>query len=231
VKTFFPGFPPEGLKFLRRLKQNNNRDWFLEHKEIYEQQVKLPMTGLVLALGGELSRFAPELNTDPKRAIYRIYRDIRFSPDKTPYKTQIAAAFPPRGLSKHAGAGLYFHIAPEEVLIAGGVYMPGPAELRAIRNHIANQYERLRQILNDREFKKLFGGLEGDRLTRVPLGFPADHPAVELLRYKQFLAYSTHPAELAQSKELLPLVLRNFRAMMPLLRFLNAPLSQASAAG
>ena len=91
--------------------------------------------------------------------------------------------------------------------------------------------EKLREIINDREFKKLFGGLEGDRLTRPPMGFPSDHPAVDLLRYKQFLAYSTNPAELAQSEDLLPLIVRNFRAMMPLLRFLNAPLSKASAAG
>jgi uncharacterized protein (TIGR02453 family) len=228
VKTFFPGFPPEGLKFLRQLKRNNNREWFLEHKEVYELKVKIPMTGLVLALGGEMGRFAPELNTDPKRAIYRIYRDIRFSRDKTPYKTNVAAAFAPRGNPKHAGGGLYFHIAPEEILIAGGAYMPGPAELRAIRHHIATHSEDLLEIINDREFKKLFGGLEGDRLSRLPKGFPSDHPAADLLRYKQFLAYSTSPAELAESSDFLPLIVRNFRALMPLVRFLNTPLSKES---
>jgi uncharacterized protein (TIGR02453 family) len=228
VKPFFPGFPREGLKFLRQLKRNNNREWFLDHKEIYEQQVKIPMTGLVLALGGEMGRFAPELNTDPKLAIYRIYRDIRFSRDKTPYKTHIAAAFPHRGTPKHAGGGLYFHIAPNEVLIAGGSYMPGAAELRAIRNHIATHAENLREIIDNREFKKLFGGLEGDRLSRLPKGFPSDHPAADLLRYKQFLAYSTNPAEVAGSPELLPLIVRNFRALMPLVRFLNASFSKKS---
>jgi uncharacterized protein (TIGR02453 family) len=228
VKSFFPGFPPEALKFLRRLKRNNNREWFLEHKEIYEQKVKIPMTGLVLALGGEMGRFAPELNTDPKRAIYRIYRDIRFSRDKTPYKTHIAAAFAHRGTPKHAGGGLYFHIAPDEVLIAGGSYMPGSAELRAIRHHIATHSEDLRKIINDGEFKKSFGGLEGDRLSRPPKGFLSDHPAADLLRYKQFLAYSTNPAELAESSDLLPLIVRGFRALMPLVRFLNAPFSKES---
>jgi uncharacterized protein (TIGR02453 family) len=228
VKTFFPGFPPEGLKFLRRLKRNNHREWFLEHKEIYEREVKIPMTGLVLALGGEMASFAPELNTDPKRAIYRIYRDIRFSRDKTPYKTHIAAVFAYRGAPKHAGAGLYFHVAPDEVLIAGGAYMPGSAELRAIRHHIATRSKDLREIIDDRQFRKLFGGLEGDRLSRPPKGFPSDHPAVDLLRYKQFLAYSRNPAEVAESSDLLPLIMRNFRALMPLVRFLNAPFARGS---
>lgn len=126
MKTF-PGFPPEALRFLRQLKRNNNREWFRAHKEIFDLKVKVPMVEVVLALGGALQSFAPELITEPDRAIYRIYRDTRFSPDKTPYKTHIAAHFAPRGVAKHAGAGLYFHIEPSEALIAGGIYMPGSA--------------------------------------------------------------------------------------------------------
>ena len=120
----FDGFSPETLRFLRQLKGNNNREWFLAHKDIYEQKVKAPMTELVLDLGQAMKQVAPELVVDPKRAIYRIYRDLRFSADKSPYKTHVAAIFVPRGIPKKTEACLYFHIEPAQVLVAGGVYMP-----------------------------------------------------------------------------------------------------------
>ena len=183
----FAGFPPEALEFLRQLKRHNNREWFLKNKAAYEAKVKAPMVDLVLALGREMKPFAPEMITDPARAIYRIYRDTRFSPDKTPYKTHVAAVFKPRNMEKHNCAGLYFHVAPE--------------------------------------FRRLFGELWGAKLTRAPKGFPADHPAAELLRYKQMLADVSHPARLAETPKLLPTIVDLFRGMMPLLRFLNAPLA------
>ena len=220
----FPGFPPPGLTFLRALRRNNNREWFLARKEEYERNVREPMTALVLALGEELRQLAPELWTDPARAIYRIYRDMRFSPDKTPYKTHIAALFSVEGLPKHACGSLYFQISPESVEIAGGVYMPGPAELLAIRNHIAANHAELRKILADRKFKTLFGGLWGQQLTRVPKGFAADHPAEDLLRYKQWLVDVEHPAKLALEPKLYLVLMEAFRAMIPLVRFLNTPL-------
>jgi uncharacterized protein (TIGR02453 family) len=137
----FGGFPPETLRFLRQLKRNNKREWFLAHKNVYELKVKTPMIELVLALGQAMQKSAPELVMDPKRAIYRIYRDIRFSADKRPYKTHVAAIFVPRGIPKKTGACLYFHIEPSKVVIAGGVYMPDPATLRALRQHIADNWE------------------------------------------------------------------------------------------
>ncbi len=222
----FSGFSAEVLRFFRQLKRNNNREWFLAHKEIYEKEVKAPMVELVLALGAELQKFAPEMVTDPKRAIYRIYRDIRFSHDKTPYKTHIAAIFAPRGIPKHAGGGFYFHVSPQELLIAGGVYMPGPKELLEIRNHISIHRARLRKIIEDRQFKKHFGALDGEKLSRIPKGFPADHPAADLLRHKQFLVSVTEPSELALGPELLPRVTQHFRAMTPLVQFLNSPLRE-----
>lgn len=228
MKSSFPGFPPEALRFLRQLKRHNNRAWFLEHKETYEQHVKTPMIELVAALGRELLSHAPEMTVEPSRAIYRIYRDIRFSPDKRPYKTHTAAIFAPRGVPKHSGAGLYFHISPEEVLIAGGVYMPGSNELLAIRSHIAGRHKQLRAILAEKAFRKLFGELEGERLTRPPKGFRNDHPAIDLLRYRQFLVSATYPPELAESRELFSEINRHFQAMLPLVRFLNLPLKPDS---
>ncbi len=224
----FAGFPPDTLKFLRQLKRNNNREWFLAHKDIYEEKVKAPMVELVLALGGAMQNFAPELVVDPKRAIYRIYRDVRFSADKRPYKTHVSALFAPRGISKHSGAGLYFHLEPAEMVVAGGVYMPDSAALRKLRQHIAAHWEDIRAIINQRNFKKLFGKIEGERLVRPPLGFPADHPAIELLRHKQLYVAATEPPELAEGSKLFPRLLTLFAAMIPLIRFLNAPLKPSS---
>jgi uncharacterized protein (TIGR02453 family) len=224
----FPGFPPAALSFFRALRRHNNREWFLAHKEEYLHNVKEPMTALVLALGEELRKFAPELWTDPAKAIYRIYRDIRFSPDKTPYKTHIAALFNVEGLPKHASGSLYFHITPEAVEIAGGVYMPGPAELLAIRNHITENHLELRKILANRKLQSMFGGLWGGQLTRVPKGFPADHPAEDLLRYKQWLVDAEYPARLALEPKLYQVLVDSFRTMMPLVRFLNVPLMKGT---
>jgi uncharacterized protein (TIGR02453 family) len=225
----FGGFPPETLRFLRQLKRNNNREWFLAHKEVYELKVKAPMTELVLALGQAMVQFAPELIVDPKRAIYRIYRDIRFSPDKRPYKTHIAAIFVPWGIPKHTGACLYFHIDPAELMIAGGVYMPDPLTLRALRQHIADNWEDLRAITNQRNFKKMLGNLQGESLVRPPSGFQADHPAIDVLRQKQFYVAQTETAELAEGPDLFPRLLALFSAMMPLVRFLNVPLQSGNS--
>ncbi len=223
----FSGFPPEALKFLRQLKRNNNREWFQDHKPDYEEKVKAPMVELVLALGGAMQSFAPEMVVDPRRAIYRINRDIRFSADKSPYKTHVAAIFVPRGLAKNGSACLYFHVSPEELIIAGGIYMPGSAELRAIRQHIAGHAEELRAILKNRRFKQMFGGLWGDQLSRPPKGFAADHSALDLLRYKQFLVSVTEPPGFAESPNLFPRLLSCFATMTPLVRFLNTPLSSS----
>ncbi len=224
MATGFAGFPPETLKFLRQLKRNNNREWFLAHKNVYEEKVKAPMVELVVALGGAMQNFAPELTVDPKRAIFRIYRDTRFSADKRPYKTHISALFAPRNIPKLCGASLYFHLEPAEVIVAGGVYSPDSATLRVLRQHIAAHWENLRTIMNRKDFKKLFGSLEGEQLKRPPLGFPADHPAIDLLRYKQLYVSATEKPSLAESSKYFPWLLTQFAAMMPLIRFLNAPL-------
>jgi uncharacterized protein (TIGR02453 family) len=222
----FRGFPPEALRFLRQLKRNNNREWFVAHKEIYELKVKAPMTELILALEEAMQRSAPEFIMDPKRAMFRIYRDVRFSADKRPYKTNAAAIFRPLGIPKNAGAGLYFHIEPAETLIAGGVYMPDAATLRALREHIAANWDDLLAITGQRKFKKMFGNLEGERLVRPPSGFRPDHPAIDVLRQKQFYVSKAEPPELAETPELFPRLVALFSATLPLVRFLNAPLLQ-----
>jgi uncharacterized protein (TIGR02453 family) len=222
----FSAFPTSGLEFLRSLKRHNNREWFQRNKGIYEQSVKQPMENLISALAEDFQKFAPEMLASPKASAYRIYRDTRFSKDKSPYKTHVAAVFPRAGLGKHEGAGFYLHIAPSELLIGGGLYMPLPEELNAVRQRIGADPTSLFKILKNRQFKKLFQTIGGEQLSRVPRGFPADHPAADYLRHKQFLVSRTFPATEAVKPSFYPLVVETFRAMVPFVRFLNDPIIQ-----
>ena len=217
----FPGFPAEALQFFRGLARNNNREWFLPRKPLFEEKVKEPMRQLVDALNLALHDFAPEYETDPDKAIFRIYRDIRFSKDKKPYKEEIAAAFRRRGAAHHQG-GYYFAISHKGVAVGGGMYMPDPAHLLAIRERIAERHEEFRHILAARNVRKLLGDLEGETLSRVPRGFPADHPAADLLRYKYYILYKELPPSLATSPKLYAAIVERFRGIVPFLQFLTA---------
>ena len=223
----FKAFPKEGLKFLRSLKRNNNREWFQEHKSIYEEHVKQPMEDLIHALAAEFQRFAPEMIATPRDSAYRIYRDTRFSKDKSPYKTHIAAVFPRSGLGKHDGAGFYLHIATSEVFIGGGLYMPEAEDLARVRQRIADDPAAFFRVIRGKQFKKLFGDVTGDQLARVPRGFPADHPAANYLRNKNFLAARSFPAETAVSPQFFRLIVETFKGMVPFVRFLNEPVLHA----
>ena len=217
-------FTPEALAFLRALKRHNDRDWFKPRKEKYEALLRAPMIALVERLAADFRSFAPDLVASPKTSLYRIYRDTRFSENKTPYKTHIAAVFPPRRLPKHQGAGLYFHVSPTEVWVGGGMYAPDSAQLQAVREHIAANLKRLRAIVESPAFRRTVGPLEGERLQRVPRGFAKDHPAADFLRYRQFLAGHELPPAMATSPRLYDTVLNIFRQVAPFTRFLNEPL-------
>ena len=217
-------FPRETLGFLRALKRNNRREWFQPRKDQFEAQVRAPMLAVVERLAVDLRAIAPEIVVDPKTAIYRIYRDTRFSENKTPYKTHVAAVFPWRGLPKHEGAGLYFHVSPDEVWIGGGMYSPQTAQLHAVREHIAQNVRRLRAIVESPGFRKAIGTLDGERLQRVPRGFPKDHEAAEFLKYRQFLAGRELPPTFACNPKFYSTVVGVFRQVAPLARFLNEPL-------
>src|SRR5438045_9714457 len=139
------GIAKEGVAFLRALSRNNDREWFQPRKEIFESKLKAPMEQLVEAINAELLKFSPDHITDPKKALYRIYRDTRFSKDKTPYKTHLAAIFPRNNMEKHASAGFYFHLSPKVIGIAAGMYSPGPDELRVVRTMLADRHEEFRK--------------------------------------------------------------------------------------
>jgi uncharacterized protein (TIGR02453 family) len=226
MPTAAPRFTAETLKFLRALKRNNRREWFNAHRDDYDVHVRQPMTAIVERLAHDFRGFAPELVASPKVSIYRIYRDTRFSENKTPYKTHVAAVFPPRGLPKHEGAGVYFHVSPEEVWIGGGMYAPQTPQLHAVREHIAANAKKLRSIVESPGFRRRVGKLEGERLQRVPRGFPKDHPAADYLKYRQFLAGAELPPSVATSPKFYGTLLDVFRQVVPLIRFLNQPLTK-----
>lgn len=218
----FSGFPKEGLAFLRELKENNSREWFTPRKAEFETHVKAPMLALVEAVNGELASFAPDHLTEPAKALYRIYRDTRFSNDKTPYKTHIAANLPKQGADKHAAAGYYFSVGAEQIEIAAGVYMPGPEELLRLRQHISGNYEEFAALVADRAVTKLVGPLQGDSLARPPKGFSAEDPAVEWVKKKQWYYYKTDlDLELALTPKFLGELVKRLRVMTPMVVFLN----------
>ena len=225
----FPGFPAEALKFFRDLQKNNDREWFQPRKELFETKVKAPMLALVEAINAEFAKFAPEYITDPKKAVYRIYRDIRFSADKTPYKTHIAASF-----SRHSGAkegsgghgssaGYFFSVGPKEVGIAGGVYEPSPEQLFAVRNWLAENHAEFRKLCRPAE--KRMGEMHGESLTRMPKGFPTEHAAADLMKRKRWIYWSALDAKLATSPKILPELVKHFKAMLPMMEALNVPLA------
>ena len=221
----FPGFPPEALTFLRGLTRHNDRDWFQPRKELFETHVKAPMIALCDTFNDEFRKFAPEYISEPKKAIYRIYRDTRFSEDKTPYKTHLAAAFPRRGLSKQASPGFYLALTLKGIDVAGGVYQPAPDQMLAIRTWIAENHAKFRKAISVPE--KLMGGkLQGASLQRIPKGFDAAHPAADLIKMKQWLYYNTLEPRLTTTPMLASEVSNRFRNMHPVLEMLNEPLSK-----
>lgn len=216
----FDGFPKDTLRFLRELKQNNNREWFAAQKERYEQNVREPMLALLDTLAARLRVVDPDIALEAKKAMYRIYRDVRFSADKSPYKVWIAAAFTYRGFDRKHDAAFYFHIMPEELGVGGGLYAPQGDRLKNIRNAIDADAAALRGILAKKLFTQYFGGLQGEELKRIPMGFDKEHPDADLLKKKQLLCWQTLPVSLVTEAALADRLQEHFIAMAPFVRWL-----------
>jgi uncharacterized protein (TIGR02453 family) len=216
-------FPAEAITFLKGLEKHNTRDWFQPRKQIFESKLKEPMHAFVEEINAELLKFAPEHITEPKKAVYRIYRDTRFSKNKTPYKTHLGALFPRLGFDKNSGAGYYFHVSAKEVGIACGVYSPGPDELRKLRHFIAENHESFLKT------NKLMGAVQGDTLQRIPKGFDADHPAADLIKMKQWYWWVELDPALVTSPKLKAEIIKRFKAIAPMVEMLNKPLLQKRA--
>jgi len=224
VRTAFAGFPEEMVKFFRILKRNNRREWFQPRKHLFEQHVKAPMLDLVGAINQELVKFAPEYVTEPKNAIFRIYRDTRFSSDKTPYKTHIAASFSRRGSGRLGAGGFYFSVSHDSIEIAAGIWHPEREVTLVVRNHIAETHQELSRLLADKKVLKLTGGLQGDALTRSPKGFDPEHPAAGFLKMKDWILDVKLEPGLATTPQLQGEIVARFRAMAPVIQYLNRPL-------
>lgn len=220
MKNTFPGFLPDALTFLRSLKRNNRREWFQPRKDKYETLIKKPMLELVDTLNEEFTRFAPDYVTPSQKAVFRIYRDTRFSNDKTPYKTHIAAIFPHHGADRMHGACFYFHFTEKELLAFGGVHAPERDELLAYRSLLQEHYREFEKILKTKAIRGL-GGLQGEQLSRTPKGFPLDHPAEGLLRHRQWYLQSMLDIKLLTTARLAASLAGSFRAMEPFVEFMN----------
>jgi uncharacterized protein (TIGR02453 family) len=219
-----PYFQASALSFLRGLKKNNRREWFEAHKPQFERELKQPMLALIETINHAMEDFAPAHVRPPQKIMMRIYRDIRFSPDKRPYKTHISAWWSRDGLEKTSGGGYYMHISPEEVLVAAGVYMPEREQLLAIRKYLMEHHTEVRRLLNDRALRRRMNSFSGMPLTRAPKGFPAEHPAIDLILCRQWGLEAKLEPSIALGKNLAKEMIAHFRLAAPLVDALNTPL-------
>ena len=225
-------FTAAALRFLRGLKRNNARLWFEAHRVEYENQVRDPMRALIEEMDVRLARFAPEITGHPKRSMFRIYRDIRFSKDKSPYKTQAACWFHHRDADRRVGseaegggAGFYFQIAPGDSFTGGGIWMPARPVLNRIRDAIADDPKGFDRMARSPRLVRRFGGLSDEAvLKRMPRGFSEDHPAAKWLRYQSFVTGRALTDAQALSPRLPALLEQDLQVMLPLVRWLNAAL-------
>jgi uncharacterized protein (TIGR02453 family) len=218
-------FSPEGLRFLRGLARNNNRDWFNGRKPIYEAEIKRPMLAVIDAVTGAMMDFAPGHVRAPESIMMRIYRDTRFSNNKVPYKTHVSAWWVHDGLAKTSGAGFYLHVSGKQLEIAAGAFMPDAEQLLAIRRYLMEHHEEYRKLAQARALRRLLKDEEsGEPLSRSPKGFPAEHPAAALYRQKRWGFSASLGPEMATKPEFAKMVASYFRAAAPLVALLNGPL-------
>jgi uncharacterized protein (TIGR02453 family) len=227
--TVLPYFRPEALTFLRNLAKHNDRAWFQPRKAQFETELKEPMLAIVRKITDAMVDFAPNHVRPAEKSLFRIYRDTRFSNDKRPYKTHIAAWWSHQGLQKTSGAGYYLHVSAKEVVIAAGAYMPEKDQLAAIRHWLLENHADFRALLKKSAVRKLYDEFEGNALTRPPKGFPAEHPGMDLIRCRQWGLAATLPAKDALKRDVAATVIRCFKIAAPVVDALNTPIAAASA--
>ena len=226
------GFTPASLAFFRGLARNNKKPWFEAHREAYENDVRVPMRALIEEMDVRFARFAPEMTGDPKRSMFRINRDIRFSKDKSPYKTHAACWFRHRNAGHRVGsdaeegsAGLYFHLEPAESFVGAGIWMPPRPSLDKIRDALAENPRRFARIVGHPTVKRRFGGLDDEAmLKRMPRGYADDHPAAKWLRFQSFTIGRRLPDKEVLGPHLAAILEGDYKRMMPLVRWLNTAL-------
>jgi uncharacterized protein (TIGR02453 family) len=227
----FAGFRPAALRFLRELRSRNTRTWFESNRAIYEREVKAPFLALIEDLDVALARTAPEIVGDPRRSMFRIHRDVRFSRDKSPYKTHAACWFyhmdAGRGVGSEAegGAGFYFQLAPGDCVLGAGVWMPPRGSLAKLRQALVDDQEGFETIVLGRRLGRRFGTLDQEAmLSRLPRGYSPDHPAARWLRYQSFTLGRSLSEREAVSPRLRQILARDFAMLTPFVRWLNRAL-------
>jgi uncharacterized protein (TIGR02453 family) len=211
------------LEFLKNLSKNNNREWFNANKPLYEKGKKniLDVTLYLISEIGKSDKSVQYVN--PEECLFRIYKDVRFSKDKNPYKTNFGS-FIIKGGRKTPGAGYYLHIEPGKSFLVGGIYMPSAPHLLAIRSAIAKKPETFIKIINNYELKKLFGELCDETLKTAPKGFPKDHPAIQLLRYKHYYFMRNVSDKEILSDDFLKQAVKDYKVVSPFVKYINAVL-------
>ena len=220
-------FPREGIAFLADLARNNRRDWFLAHKADFERHAKAPMLALLAELNEVLRAHSPACVTEPGKALMRMNRDVRFSKDKSPYRTSLGARLGGGGGKAAEAGGYYVGISPKGVEIAGGAHALEPAQLAALRAQLAKDARPLRALVEQKALVKAMGPLQGERLVRVPKGYAPDHPAGDLLRLKQAYFLTTLPPELTTTPRLLPELVVRIRLLAPFVNYLAGVVGEA----
>ena len=213
------------LDFLSQLKLNNNREWFQENKKWYDASKK-EVENFVSGIITTISAIDPALQTPPmKDCMFRIFRDVRFGADKSPYKTNFGA-FIARGGRKSSFPGYYFHFEPGESMLAGGVYQPEPDTLKLIRNEVYFRSAELKEILEKPSFKNHFNQLgDFDKMKKAPKDFPADFPDVDLLKYRSYIVSQNIPDKIVASDNYQNEVLEMVKELQPFMAFLNRAIS------
>ncbi len=233
----FGGFRPAAFRFLRDLARNNEKVWFEANRDVYEREVRDPMRRLVETLDAKLGSIAPEIVGDAKRSLFRIHRDVRFSKNKSPYKTNVGAWLYHRDAGRKVGtegegggAGFYVHVDPTSCFMAGGIWMPARPALQRIREAVAAQPTALERLTSAPAFRRRFDGLnEEAKLRRVPRGFPPDHPAAQWLQLQSFTAVASIEPKVVTSRHLVDRLCRDFEVLVPLVRWLNRALGYQPA--
>src|SRR5438105_3963707 len=224
-------FTSRALSFFRQLARHNEKPWFEAHRDEYETEVREPMRELIEDLDTRFAQFAPEIGGDPKRSMFRIYRDVRFSRDKSPYKTHAACWFHHRNAAHNVGseadvgsAGYYFHLQPGgKSALGAGIWMPPRPQLNKLRGAIADDPRGFDRMA--RSIPRRFGGLDDEAmLKRMPRGYAEDHPAAEWLRYQSFTSGRSLSDAQVTRASLAQFLATEFNALLPLVRWLNGAL-------
>ena len=219
----FTGFKPSFTTFLKELAANNNRDWFQANKRLYQDAVQQPFLDFVAALAGPLQTVSPHLQADSRKtggSMMRIYRDTRFSKDKTPYNTHISARFLHVEGKEGVAPGCFLRIRPEDVVVGAGLWQPDNVALTKIRHRIDQEREAWGKISAAHSIEAGCGMYAGDMLKRPPRGFSPDHPFVEDLKRKSFAVFTTWPVERIYREDFLTVTVENYRSTVPLMGFL-----------